>query len=190
MAQRDDIVAAAMEPFARLGFARTSMSDIAQAAGLTRTALYHYFPNKEAVFQAINAAISEGIEAEVNRAVEAAGKDRAARIEGAVLARYAWAFELLHRSAHGRELIDEKHRRLGPESAEGARRFHAFLSRNLARGDEKGTFRLAKAGLSAERAAALLMAALDGVMATVRTEEEAREGLRSLTRVFLKGLSK
>jgi AcrR family transcriptional regulator len=35
--------------FAARGFAGTSMQDIANAAGLTRSALYHYFANKEEV---------------------------------------------------------------------------------------------------------------------------------------------
>jgi AcrR family transcriptional regulator len=43
--------------FAGRGFASTSMQDIAGAAGLTRSALYHYFANKEAVLSRL---VSDG----------------------------------------------------------------------------------------------------------------------------------
>ena len=36
----------AMTQFARHGFAKTSMSDIAKASGVSRTSLYNTFPTK------------------------------------------------------------------------------------------------------------------------------------------------
>lgn len=187
MSQRDEIVRASMEPFTRLGFARVTMADIAQAAGLTRSALYHYFPNKEAVFQALSASLSDQVEAAVNQAVSDAGRDPAARIQAAVLARSGWAFDML-RSPHGRELIDEKHRRAGPRSAEGAQLFKALLSRNLARGESEGRFHLAARGLSPDAAADLLLAALDGVLTAAESGRAAQEGIKTLAEFFLAGL--
>jgi AcrR family transcriptional regulator len=48
--QRAAICAAAIEVFAARGFSGTSMVHIAQAAGLSRPALYQYFDNKRDVF--------------------------------------------------------------------------------------------------------------------------------------------
>ena len=42
----------AIERFGERGFRRTSVSEIARAAGLTQAAVYAYFPNKEALFDA------------------------------------------------------------------------------------------------------------------------------------------
>jgi AcrR family transcriptional regulator len=53
MARRDDIVRAAIGVFLRYGYARTTMRDIAQAAGLTRPTLYLTFPDKERIFTAV-----------------------------------------------------------------------------------------------------------------------------------------
>lgn len=46
----DDILRGAEDVFVRYGFARTTMSDIAIAAGISRPALYLLFPDKEAIF--------------------------------------------------------------------------------------------------------------------------------------------
>lgn len=43
---------AALTVFQRYGFARTTMADIAEAAGISRPALYLLFPNKEEIFAA------------------------------------------------------------------------------------------------------------------------------------------
>lgn len=43
---------AALTVFQRYGFARTTMADIAEAAGISRPALYLLYPNKEEVFAA------------------------------------------------------------------------------------------------------------------------------------------
>lgn len=47
------IVDAARNLFVRNGFKQTSMSDIAQEAGINRTTLHYYFRTKERMFQAV-----------------------------------------------------------------------------------------------------------------------------------------
>ncbi len=48
--KNERILSAAEDTFVRYGFARTTMGDIAKAAGLSRPALYLIFPDKEAIF--------------------------------------------------------------------------------------------------------------------------------------------
>ena len=50
-------VAAAAEQFMRYGFQRTTMADIARAAGMSRPALYLLFPGKEQAFEALRDVI-------------------------------------------------------------------------------------------------------------------------------------
>jgi AcrR family transcriptional regulator len=52
-ARRTDILRAATRVFAKKGFAETKISDVAKEAGLSHGLVYHYFENKDAVFQAI-----------------------------------------------------------------------------------------------------------------------------------------
>jgi AcrR family transcriptional regulator len=54
------IVEAATELFAERGFAGTSLQDIADATGLTRPALYHYFSSKEDLLSRLVSAATEG----------------------------------------------------------------------------------------------------------------------------------
>jgi AcrR family transcriptional regulator len=48
-----EVLDAALDLFARNGFAATRMEDIAKAAGLSKAAIYLYFPSKEDVFKAL-----------------------------------------------------------------------------------------------------------------------------------------
>jgi AcrR family transcriptional regulator len=54
---RAALVAAARQLLGRDGYAATSVDDIARAARLTTGALYHHFPNKIAVFEAVFEAV-------------------------------------------------------------------------------------------------------------------------------------
>ncbi|GAA3811860.1 TetR/AcrR family transcriptional regulator [Cellulomonas soli] len=51
--RRDAIVDAAHAVFAEKGIARTTTSDIARAAGVTRGLVYHYFPETEQIVDAV-----------------------------------------------------------------------------------------------------------------------------------------
>ena len=51
--KEERILSAAQEVFARYGYARTTMGDVAQAAGISRPALYLVFPGKEELFSAV-----------------------------------------------------------------------------------------------------------------------------------------
>ncbi len=67
-ASRERLLGIAGREFSRKGFARTSMRDIAKAAGIQAGSLYYHFGSKDELFLAAHAA---GM-AEVMRAIEAA----------------------------------------------------------------------------------------------------------------------
>jgi AcrR family transcriptional regulator len=50
---REQLIAKAAELFDKQGYAETRIEHIANAMGLSRSALYHYFPNKEQIVAAI-----------------------------------------------------------------------------------------------------------------------------------------
>ena len=52
-ATRGAILTAAEDLFGRHGFTPTTMDQIAQASGVAKGAIYHHFPTKEAVFEAV-----------------------------------------------------------------------------------------------------------------------------------------
>ncbi len=67
---RSSIIASAIVRFAREGFRGTSVADICRDAGLSTTASYPYFPNKEALFVA---AVDEDVAGLIDDAVHLVG---------------------------------------------------------------------------------------------------------------------
>src|SRR5207302_1593955 len=74
MTPQDRILDAAMRVFRRHGFRRSSIEQAAEAAGLTRQALYHHFQSKEALFRAVIEQLFEGALAAEIAAADAAEK--------------------------------------------------------------------------------------------------------------------
>jgi AcrR family transcriptional regulator len=64
---RNAILDGARRLFADSGFAGATMDDIAQAAGVAKGAVYHHFPTKEGVFEAVFERASTQLVAEVMR---------------------------------------------------------------------------------------------------------------------------
>ena len=76
--------------FARHGFAGTSISMIAEACGVSKALLYHYYPDKDSVlFDILYAHLEELIEAVEKASIEAKDtKDRLYAISAALLESY------------------------------------------------------------------------------------------------------
>lgn len=81
---RKAILEAARAAFAERGYADTSTEAILVAAGVTRGALYHHFPDKAAVFEAVCAILTEEARAAVDAAVAGVDDPVAALEAGAV----------------------------------------------------------------------------------------------------------
>lgn len=150
---------AALGVFAQYGFRRTSMEDIARAAGMSRPALYLYFRNKE----------------DLARHLATLFYDRAVRDVEAALAQPGTAEDVLLRafraktgphwaqmlaSPHGAELIALGNSLSADIAAGGAARLRDQFSAWLDRGRAAGT--LAFEG-PPEAMAATLLAAFDGI---------------------------
>jgi AcrR family transcriptional regulator len=64
---RASIVKTARRMFGEHGFAATTMDDIAAGAGVAKGSLYHHFPAKEAVFEAVFERVSSELVSELDR---------------------------------------------------------------------------------------------------------------------------
>lgn len=56
---QESILEAASKLFIQHGFQGTSMNDIAEAMGVTRTAIYYYFRNKETILRELTTGVTE-----------------------------------------------------------------------------------------------------------------------------------
>jgi AcrR family transcriptional regulator len=111
MTSRERILDAAMEVFAQSGYRRASMDQVAEAAGLTRQAVYHYFKSKAELFRAsVEALHEEALQAEIEagRAAEAAGKTLAETLAAQVDARFRYIVECLEETSQPEELLSER----------------------------------------------------------------------------------
>jgi len=110
MGSPDRILSAAESIFARFGFRRASMSEIAEEAGLTRQALYHHYPSKEALFRAVVEQLHElAYEAEAAAGLdqEEAGGGLADILASQIGARFRYLLECVEESPQAEELLSE-----------------------------------------------------------------------------------
>jgi TetR/AcrR family acrAB operon transcriptional repressor len=110
MTPRDRILDAAMTVFRRHGFRRSSIEQAAEAAGLTRQALYHHFKSKEALFRAVLERLHESAlvagSAAAN-AKEQEGGSLADILIAQIIARFGLLIASLDGSPHIEELFSE-----------------------------------------------------------------------------------
>ena len=110
MSPRARILDAAMTVFRRQGFRRSSIEQAAEAAGLTRQALYHHFKSKEELFRAVIERLYEDAFAAETAAIattEKAGGSLADVIVAAVTAKLGQLAKSLDGSPHVEELFSE-----------------------------------------------------------------------------------
>jgi AcrR family transcriptional regulator len=184
---RERILGAAFTLFGRYGFKRASMEDIASEAGLSRTALYLQFRNKEEIFRELAIRLHEeclgGAEAALNG--DAPLQDR---LHAAVEAKTLKMIEIIQASPHGSELMDEKNRLCGDLALDSERRFQQMLSRAFRAADEWGEIELRAPGLTAAETAELFARAVDGLKSAEISTDAYRKRVASFAKLFVAGL--
>jgi len=78
---RKDILAAAEELFHRFGYRKTTVAEIAQAAGIAKGAIYLHFPSKEEMFLSIVGRRLEGLSTRLEKLVARPGPPRERIVE-------------------------------------------------------------------------------------------------------------
>ena len=161
---------AARSVFLRFGYRRVSMNDLAEAAGISRAALYLAFKNKEDVFlgvflQFVDETIAD-IEREMATCVTAQAKLTSAFELWAVR-----PFELTMKSAEARELVECSFDFAESSLRDGYERFEATIVPVLTPLAER---RPARAHMDPERIAHVLASAVRGFKQTAATPDALR----------------
>jgi AcrR family transcriptional regulator len=112
------IMDSAFEVFARYGFKRTSMEDIAKSAGMSRPALYQHFRNKEAIARLMVQSYFTNASAAIRQALAQPGplEDM---LDRAFIAKVGPLVEKMLISAHGAELLESSASIAQEELAQG-----------------------------------------------------------------------
>ena len=178
---RKRVLDAAKTVFARYGFRKAAMEDIAREAGVSRPALYQWFSNKKAVFQ----VLAEAIAADALHAAEAAWPEAAPLADGlpaAILAKDLPLYRLLRTSPHGAELlaVDEALTSLMATDLEAA--FAALLAAKVRSLGERDRLDLS-AFDGPEGFGATVARVAAGLKATAVSEDDYTDGVRRVCRV-------
>jgi AcrR family transcriptional regulator len=175
----DSLLAAAFESFARYGYARTTMSDVAGAAGMSRPAVYLRVRNKDELLRAVGAEL---LSASVTRAKAAANDssvDLGARVEGVLLAKLDLILHLAQRSEHALELLAAHAR----ADADGSAAYTATIESLVAK-----PLRQLVAAKRAREIAAMLTRCVMGFETDLEEPDAARARLHLLVELVMAGL--
>jgi AcrR family transcriptional regulator len=137
-APRETILARAAELFARQGYEGTSLQQVASAVGMTKAAIYHYFPTKQSVYEAIVVDLLARLDLHVRGAVDATGHD--ARLRQMMIG-HAEFFEANYTAfvtvLHG---VSGLSRAVGASEKKVRDRYERFVRQVVGEGVEAGAF--------------------------------------------------
>lgn len=102
----DVILDAAFQAFATYGYRRVSMGDIAHRAGLSRTALYLHYRNKEDIFRSLALRYFDKSTSEMETVLNLPAQDAKQALYGCFVAKDGKFMEVVLTTPHGAELLD------------------------------------------------------------------------------------
>lgn len=187
-ARRTAILDGALRVFGQYGYRRTSMDDIAREAGIGKGTIYLSFASKEEVFQALSQGLAQRMltDAEAARHRPGTIADRLTAMHTAWFGTYV---ETIQHSPHAAELLDAKHRLSAAVVADSTARYRQLVREAVAEAAAAGELDLARAGLTADTAAELLIASARGLESSTDSPAEYRRYLAAMVGVMVAGLS-
>ena len=159
--RRDELIDAAFRAFMTTGYVKTSMSDIAAEAGVSRPTLYRSFANKSDLFLAAAERLHEQTSAACAEAAARPG-DLDERLAAAAIAQLSAHVEIVLSSPHGTALLDVNRRIGGELAAAAVRRFEALVRSLLTAAAVDGEIDARFGGATAAQATRLVVAVVDG----------------------------
>ena len=175
---------AASDVFAAYGFRRTSMNDIAQAAGISRPALYLLFNNKEDLFrQMATARQNFAIDQATNELASDASLPE--RVAAAIQTYEAVYYEPVSESPHGAELMDVNLSIAADDMQKGHERLIAALAKSIDDAVARGEVEQPDLGMNSRQYIELLMSSIFGQKKSATSKRDFRRKVRSVISVFM-----
>lgn len=178
----DTILDAAFHAFATYGYRRTTMDDIAKGAGLSRSALYLHFRNKEDILRSLANRYFDEAHRDMIAAINQPNLTMEQSLLAAFMAKDGKFMQAVLTTPHGQELMDAGFSITGDLVKAGEARLVDALADWLAR-------RNIPAGLgSAREVAETIITAVKGLKTSARDLEEYRAGQARLAALFARAL--
>lgn len=157
----EQIAEAALRLFARYGYKRTSMDDIAREAGVARATLYLHFKGKDDVFRAMLAGLGGRVETRCREALATPGPF-SERLAALMEAHHGTAFAAFSAGEHLGELKAVMVAIAGSELAAFETIFVSFARQLFEDAAARGEIAIARSGLPLETLIATLVRAAAG----------------------------
>jgi len=158
--RQQTILAAAWKAFARYGFRKTSMNDIAIGADMSRPALYLHYQNKEDIFRSLALYYRDQTLEAVEKSLMTGSGSVAEVLAAAFAAQGGDVTEMMLTSPHGMELLDTGGKLAGDIVVDGQTQLLELLANWLNAQAGAGRLRLIA---PADEVAATMTAALKGI---------------------------
>ena len=153
--KRDQVLDAATNQFIRYGFRRTTMGDIAEAAEMSRPAVYLVFQNKEEIFRGV-------IERRIEQAYAAGRESIAAcqtlaeRINAVFQSWVVDSYQIISQSPEAQELYETSYSFAADLIQHGMQRYESLVMEAILSSSEVDEDALARLGLDTAAVAHLL----------------------------------
>lgn len=183
-ARADQIADAALRLFARYGYKRSSMDDIAREAGLAKATLYLHFKGKDDVFRAMVGLLARRVEARC-REVMAMEAPFAGKLRALLLAFHGQAYASFGTGEHLVELKAVMASVAANELQAFEQIFNGFAQQLLRQAEDRGEVALSRTSVSAgDWIASLMFAAVGAKTGTPPSGEDYARRLEAIASVF------
>ena len=185
--KREAVFAVAADVFAQYGFRRTAMNDIAQAAGISRPALYLMVENKEDLFSGVvSFRFNQGIDKAIST-LSGSGSI-AERITAAIIAFEKIFYEPVAQSPHGAELMDTSISIAADLMKKGQDRLERVLSQALEEAISDGELVLSDMPMKPLAFVRLLMSSIGGLKKHATSMTALRRQISEVVGIFFKSI--
>ena len=185
--KREAVFDAALEVFSQYGFRRTSMGDIAEAAGISRPALYLMFDNKEDLFRQL-AVFRQNYAIDQATLVLSEKTPLADRFINAILTYEKLYYEPVSESPHGDELMDVNLSIAADDMKKGSERFIGILAQALETAVSANEATVSGTSLKPKAFVELLMSSITGVKKGAASIKEFRRRIKEVGAIFMKSI--
>jgi AcrR family transcriptional regulator len=183
-ARRALVIAVAFDVVTRYGFKRTTMDDLARAAGMSRPALYLLYKNKTDIFRACLEdfihVTQQLVSACFNSGMSPIDETIAALIAGIVA-----PMRKIMDTPHGAELIELKESLAGDLSQQWIRMLETELEQGLSAALARGQLQLPNDSVTTAQIAGFLADAAEGIKHRMAQPDAMEKRLRELVTVII-----
>lgn len=186
--KREAVFDAAADVFSQYGYRRTSMNDIAQAAGISRPALYLMFENKEDLFRQL-AAFRQNQAIDQALIVLSEKGPFSTRFIDAILAYEKIYYEPISQSPHGAEVMDINTSIASDIMKKGHDRLVSGLAHAIDNAVSNGEASFSDTPMKPKAFVELLMSSIGGLKKKATSNKDFRNQITKVGGIFMASIA-